>query len=87
MSVIRGDDNFILSGNKPAVVTDTTQCNSSLNVNGIADSNLEITIRIGAYTCPAVTFLWKLASVYVIFVNLGDCMECLFRLLGLLGPS
>jgi hypothetical protein len=87
VSAIHGLYNLICFLNEPAAVTDTTHGNSSVNVFGIVDSNLPIATWLGAYTCPALTLLWKLASVVLVFLNLMDCMECLLRLLGLLGPS
>ena len=40
VKVIPGLDNLVLFGNEPAVVTDTTNCNSSVNGVWVADSNL-----------------------------------------------
>ena len=88
VNVIRGLYNLVFFLNELAAVTDTTHGSSIVNVGGIVvDSNLPMTTWLGAYKCPALTLLWRLASVVLVFLNLMDCMECLLRLLGLLGPS
>ena len=87
VDVIPGLYDLIFFLNEPAAVRDTTHLNRNLKGVRILDSNLPITTWLSAYTCPALTLLWKLAIAVLVLLNLMDSMECLLRLLGLLGPS